>query len=108
MQKILAQWMTLTVLRYHEGFFLGSGKIKQTSEMTSVIRRSWKGLTGGCQTRGTSALGVESSGFLLLLTSQAAWVAAPLLFAQVLPSVPMVADRLMLRGVKDKQGPSGL
>lgn len=35
-------------------------------------------------------------------------MAGPLLFAQALPSVPMAADRLVLRGAKDKQGPSGL
>lgn len=35
-------------------------------------------------------------------------MAAPLPFAQALPSVLVAADRLMLRGAEDKQGPSGL
>lgn len=64
--------------------------------MTSLIKWGWEGLAGWGQARAMSAFRVESSGFLLLLPSQAARVAAPLLFAQALPSVPMAADVLIL------------
>lgn len=64
--------------------------------MTSLIKWGWEGLTGWGQARAMSAFRVENSGFLLLLPSQAARVAALLLFAQALPSVPMAADMLIL------------
>lgn len=76
--------------------------------MTNLIKWGWEGLTGWGQAGAMSVFGVESSGFLPLLPSQAARVAAPLLFTQALPSVPMAADMLILRGAEDKQGPSGL
>lgn len=76
--------------------------------MTNLIKWGWEGLTGWGQARAMSAFRVESSGSLPLLPSQAARVAAPLLFAQVLPSIPMAADMLILSGAEDKQGPSGL